>query len=403
MARRITRPTAQPTSLGAKEQPITVEKTGMKDFVHSTREVLMSHRFRLAMGIVFISITLMLLIAFVSFFFTGAADYSIIEQSMNRSDMRVEIQNALGLPGAVISRWLIDGTFGLVSLAALVAMALYSLRMVMHFPLKRLRLLFITLFTLVWGSVVLGFAQQMLGIGSFYRWGGAFGQIVSAWATSYVQWTGVSLILLAILIVFLIVVDKHFVEHCQLMGQWIAGLFKKPQPTEQPHVADSTDIQDDTETADNVIDIILDPLHDKEQLAEQVAEDIPLLDTDMGAVRANAYDMVINGVEVGGGSIRIYDSELQNKMFELLGFTPERAQQQFGWLLDAFKYGAPPHGGLAYGLDRWVSLFAGLDSIRDCIAFPKNNSGRDTMIDAPSVLEPAQLDELNILVDIKEK
>ncbi len=131
-------------------------------------------------------------------------------------------------------------------------------------------------------------------------------------------------------------------------------------------------------------------------------EDIPLLDTDMGAVRANAYDMVINGVEVGGGSIRIYDSELQNKMFKLLGFTPERAQQQFGWLLDAFKYGAPPHGGLAYGLDRWVSLFAGLDSIRDCIAFPKNNSGRDTMIDAPSVLEPAQLDELNILVDIKK-
>ena len=132
-------------------------------------------------------------------------------------------------------------------------------------------------------------------------------------------------------------------------------------------------------------------------------EDIPLLDTDMGAVRANAYDMVINGVEVGGGSIRIYDSELQNKMFELLGFTPERAQQQFGWLLDAFKYGAPPQGGLAYGLDRWVSLFAGLDSIRDCIAFPKNNSGRDTMIDAPSLLEPGQLDELNIVVDIKEK
>ena len=131
-------------------------------------------------------------------------------------------------------------------------------------------------------------------------------------------------------------------------------------------------------------------------------EDIPLLDTDMGAVRANAYDMVINGVEVGGGSIRIYDSALQNKMFELLGFTPERAQQQFGWLLNAFKYGAPPHGGLAYGLDRWVSLFAGLDSIRDCIAFPKNNSGRDTMIDAPSVLEPAQLDELSIAIDIKK-
>ncbi len=105
---------------------------------------------------------------------------------------------------------------------------------------------------------------------------------------------------------------------------------------------------------------------------------------------------------MGVGSIRIYDSELQNKMFALLGFTPERAQQQFGWLLDAFKYGAPPHGGLAYGLDRWVSLFAGLNSIRDCIAFPKNNSGRDTMIDAPSVLDPAQLDELNIALDLKE-
>ena len=131
-------------------------------------------------------------------------------------------------------------------------------------------------------------------------------------------------------------------------------------------------------------------------------EDIHLLDSDPGAVRANAYDMVINGVEVGGGSIRIYDSQLQNKMFQLLGFTPERAQEQFGFLMDAFKFGAPPHGGLAYGLDRWVSLFAGLDSIRDCIAFPKNNSGRDVMTDAPAPLDPSQLEELNLVVDIKE-
>lgn len=131
-------------------------------------------------------------------------------------------------------------------------------------------------------------------------------------------------------------------------------------------------------------------------------EDIHLLDSDTGAVRANAYDMVINGVEVGGGSIRIHDSELQNKMFKLLGFTPKRAEEQFGFLMDAFKYGAPPHGGLAYGLDRWVSLFAGLDSIRDCIAFPKNNSGRDVMLDAPAPLEQSQLDELNLMVDIKE-
>ena len=125
-------------------------------------------------------------------------------------------------------------------------------------------------------------------------------------------------------------------------------------------------------------------------------EDIPLLDSDPGAVRANAYDMVINGVEVGGGSIRIHDSKLQARMFDLLGFTPEKAQEQFGFLMNAFKYGAPPHGGLAYGLDRFVSLFAGLDSIRDCIAFPKNNAGRDVMIDAPSLIDQEQLNELHL-------
>ena len=133
-------------------------------------------------------------------------------------------------------------------------------------------------------------------------------------------------------------------------------------------------------------------------------EDIPLLDTDPAAVRADAYDMVINGVEVGGGSIRIHDSELQAKMFEILGFTAEKAQEQFGFLMNAFKYGAPPHGGLAYGLDRWVSLFAGLDSIRDCIAFPKNTSGRDVMLDAPACLDQKQLDELCLaLTEPKKK
>ena len=132
-------------------------------------------------------------------------------------------------------------------------------------------------------------------------------------------------------------------------------------------------------------------------------EDIPLLDTKPEAVRADAYDMVINGIEVGGGSIRIHDQELQAKMFEILGFTPERAQAQFGFLMNAFKFGAPPHGGLAYGLDRWVSIFAGLDSIRDCIAFPKNNSGRDVMLDAPAALDQSQLDELQLALDLKEK
>jgi aspartyl-tRNA synthetase len=125
-------------------------------------------------------------------------------------------------------------------------------------------------------------------------------------------------------------------------------------------------------------------------------EDIALLETDPGAVRANAYDMVINGIEVGGGSIRIHDRGLQSLMFKHLGFSPEEAQKQFGFLMDAFEFGAPPHGGLALGFDRLCSIFAGLDSIRDVIAFPKNNSGRDVMIDSPSTIADAQLNELKI-------
>jgi aspartyl-tRNA synthetase len=126
-------------------------------------------------------------------------------------------------------------------------------------------------------------------------------------------------------------------------------------------------------------------------------EDIPLmLAGELGKVRANAYDLVVNGVEVGGGSIRIFQKDLQSKMFEVLGFTPEEAQAQFGFLLDAFEYGAPPHGGLAFGFDRLCSLFGGTDSIRDYIAFPKNNAGRDVMIDSPSPLAQAQLNELKI-------
>ena len=131
-------------------------------------------------------------------------------------------------------------------------------------------------------------------------------------------------------------------------------------------------------------------------------DDIPLLDTAPEKVRAKAYDFVCNGVEVGGGSLRIHDPKLQAKMFEVLSFTPEKAMQQFGFLINAFKYGAPPHAGLAYGLDRWVSIMAGLDSIRDCIAFPKNNSGRDVMLDAPSELDNKQLDELQIKLDLHE-
>lgn len=131
-------------------------------------------------------------------------------------------------------------------------------------------------------------------------------------------------------------------------------------------------------------------------------EDIALLETNPAAVNANAYDLVINGVELGGGSIRIHDSKLQRKMFDLLGFTEEKAEAQFGFLMGAFQYGAPPHGGIAFGLDRFVSLLVKLDSIRDCIAFPKNNSGRDVMIDAPAELDAAQLNELHLKLNLPE-
>ena len=292
MARRVTRPTVASTTSGARQKPITVEKSGFRDFILSTRDMMMSSRFRLAMGIVLISITLMLVIAYISFFFTGANDFSIIEQADARRGMRLEVQNALGLPGAVVSRWLVDGTFGIVSLAALVALALYAVRMVVEYPLKRLRLLFITLFVLVWGSVTLGFAQQMIGVGTFFRWGGAFGQMVAAWATSYVQWIGLLVILVAVLVIFLIVVDKHFVEHCQQFGQWVVGLFKKK--TESSESSDSSDIIEEDETTDNVIDIILEPQSEEE--LEEADDDIPSFDITPIEIEETASEEVLEDV-----------------------------------------------------------------------------------------------------------
>ena len=273
MARRITRPTAS-TNLDTKQTSIIVENSGMKGYFISTRDMVMSQRFRLAMGILLIVITLMLVIAYISFFFTGANDFSIIEQADGRRELRNEIQNALGLPGAVVSRWLVDGTFGVVSLAALVALALYAVRMVVEFPLKRLRLLFVTLFVLVWGAITLGFVQQMIGVGTFFRWGGKFGEMVAVWAMSYVQWLGLLLILLAVLVVFLIVVDKHFVEHCQQLGQWVAGLFKKREK-----VATTTVELVEDEMEENVIDIVIDtPEKEVEEIEAVNENDILALD-----------------------------------------------------------------------------------------------------------------------------
>jgi aspartyl-tRNA synthetase len=131
-------------------------------------------------------------------------------------------------------------------------------------------------------------------------------------------------------------------------------------------------------------------------------EDMSLMESDPGKVRANAYDLVINGVEIGGGSIRIHDSSVQKLMFKVLGFTEEEADAQFGFLVNAFRYGAPPHGGIAFGFDRWVAMFGGQDSIRDFIAFPKNNSGRDVMLDTPSQISDKQLDELQLSIGGKK-
>jgi aspartyl-tRNA synthetase len=133
-----------------------------------------------------------------------------------------------------------------------------------------------------------------------------------------------------------------------------------------------------------------------------VDEDIPLFETNPGKIRAKAYDLVINGVEIGGGSVRIHNKQLQAKMFDTLGFTTEQAEYQFGFLMNAFRYGAPPHAGIAFGFDRLVSMFAGLDSIRDVIAFPKNNTGRDVMIDSPSMISQEQLNELGIRLGLKD-
>jgi aspartyl-tRNA synthetase len=127
-------------------------------------------------------------------------------------------------------------------------------------------------------------------------------------------------------------------------------------------------------------------------------EDIPFFESDPGRVRAKAYDLVINGIEIGGGSIRIFNKELQQLMFKVLGFTPEEAEAKFGFLMNAFRFGAPPHGGIAFGFDRWTALFAGENSIRDVIAFPKNNQGRDMMVNAPSIIADSQLAELSIQV-----
>ena len=230
MAARTARPT-RPTTEGKKLNSSNPSKHN--DFWQSLRTFLHSQQCQLIVGILLLFIALMLLISYISFFFTGANDMSIIQENATRSTLRNGITNALGLPGAVIASWLIDSMFGVLIVLPILLIGVYALRILFVFPIRAWKLLFCTLFGVVWGSISLGFAQQFMPFDSFFRWGGAFGEQIATYAISYLQPLGLGLILLAVLIIFLIVADKHFVEHCQQTGAWIANLFKRRAKEEE--------------------------------------------------------------------------------------------------------------------------------------------------------------------------
>ena len=231
MATRTTRPTRPTTSGGNKSNATQPTKHG--NLWQSLRTFFRSQQCQLIVGILLLFVALMLLIAYISFFFTGANDMSIIQESATRSTLREGVTNALGLPGAVIASWLIDSMFGVLIVLPILLIGVYALRILFVFPIRAWKLLFCTLFGVVWGSISLGFAQQFMPFDSFFRWGGAFGEQIATYAISYLQPLGLGLILLAVLIIFLIVADKHFVEHCQQTGAWIANLFKRRAKEEE--------------------------------------------------------------------------------------------------------------------------------------------------------------------------
>lgn len=284
MATRTTRPTRPTTSGGNKSNATQPTKHG--NLWQSLRTFFRSQQCQLIVGILLLFVALMLLIAYISFFFTGANDMSIIQESATRSTLREGVTNALGLPGAVIASWLIDSMFGVLIVLPILLMGVYALRILFVFPIKAWKLLFCMLFGVVWGSIALGYAQQLLPFDSFFRWGGAFGEQIAQYAISYLQPLGVGLILLAVLIVFLIVADKHFVEHCQQIGAWIANLFKR-KPKEEAEEGDiileeeSTDpitIEIDDIPADDtsIPEIVLDvEVPQQEETTEEATEEIP--------------------------------------------------------------------------------------------------------------------------------
>ena len=282
MATRTTRPTRPTTGGGNKSNATQPTKHG--NLWQSLRTFFRSQQCQLIVGILLLFVALMLLIAYISFFFTGANDMSIIQESATRSTLREGVTNALGLPGAVIASWLIDSMFGVLIVLPILLMGVYALRILFVFPIKAWKLLFCMLFGVVWGSIALGYAQQLLPFDSFFRWGGAFGEQIAQYAISYLQPLGVGLILLAVLIVFLIVADKHFVEHCQQIGAWIANIFKRKPKEEAVDIVleeESTDpitIEIDDIPADDtsIPEIVLDvEVPQQEETTEETTEEQP--------------------------------------------------------------------------------------------------------------------------------
>lgn len=291
MARRVTPQNTTPIE-GAQPETKSKEKTSLKDFVNNIKEIVTSSQFKLSAGIILSAVALMLIIAYISFFFTGSSDYSIVTNTEGRQALRGDIHNALGLPGAIIARWLVDGTFGIVSLAALVAMALFSAQLIVDFKLKRLRLLFISLFILIWGSVTLGFIHDLVGSHTFFRWGGAVGQTIAVLGKSYVQWLGMAIILITTLIVFFVLADKNFIEHSKKFWAWLVKLFKrknKDSEATEPSNANDESIEDgisveniQEEAVSETIDIVLTSTEEAEQAqAEEAKDDIPVIVVDV--------------------------------------------------------------------------------------------------------------------------
>ncbi len=309
MARRVTRPTR--SSSPAEQQETSMSNnSGVKNFFTTMRNTMMSDRFRIAIGVVCSAIMLMLIVSYFSFFFTGADDYSIVNHDGDRSELRAEIKNVLGLPGAITAAWLVDGTFGIVSIIILCLLGVYAVGMIVHIPIKRLRWLFITLFLTIWTSITLGFAQQILGIDSFFRWGGKFGEIVSLWSTSYIQWFGVVVVLIASMIIFLIVADKHFVEHCQKLWYGIKRLFVKSKdeendeaPAEDEIASEPIDIQIDDKDSDDIAGekpmVVVDiEVPDVEGGDEEDEEDEELKNTHIEEIEENEDNVQIAVEEV---------------------------------------------------------------------------------------------------------